>query len=173
MNPVGAWGSVLIDLAKSLWSPLRERRGSILPRSPITAVVRTVFSHSSARYVIVGGLSLLLDLAILTLFYRVLGAPLGLATGIGFWGSVVFNFTLQKRFAFQRSGATGRSLWRYGTLLVINTVLNIIVVAIFQRVGWGFVYGKVVVTAAQTVWNYFAYRYWVFAGRAVDVARPL
>ena len=125
-----------------------------------------IFRHSTVRYLLVGGCSLLLDLGLLTLSYRVFGLPLGVATAIGFWGSFAFNFTLQKKFAFANVSPTGRSLWRYCVLLVVNSIINIAVVALFDRLGWGFAVGKIAVTAAQTVWNYFVYRYWVFSNTA-------
>ena len=149
----------------------RETRGGILHRLSIASLSRTALSYSTVRYLVVGGLSFLLDLGLLTLFYRGFGVPLALATGIGFWGSVLFNFTLQKRFAFETRGATGRSLWRYGVLLAANSVIAIAVVTLFHSLGWGYVYGKVFVTAAQTVWNYFAYRSWVFAGSGDDARK--
>ncbi|MBM7820876.1 putative flippase GtrA [Cellulosimicrobium cellulans] len=128
--------------------------------------MRTVLEHSAFRYLLVGGFAFLLDLGLLALTYRVLGAPLWLATAVGFWGSFAFNFTLQRRYAFGGAMPTGPALWRYGVLLAANSLANIAVVGVFEHLGWGFAVGKVAVTVAQTVWNYFAYRYWVFGGRA-------
>jgi putative flippase GtrA len=126
--------------------------------------VRAVLEHSAFRYLLVGGVAFLLDLGLLALTYRVLGAPLWLATAVGFWGSFAFNFTLQRRFAFGGATPTGPALWRYCVLLAVNSLANILVVGVFERLAWGYALGKVAVTVAQTVWNYFAYRYWVFAG---------
>jgi putative flippase GtrA len=128
----------------------------------VQSLTRAVLQHSAFRYLLVGGTAFLIDLGLLSLTYRVLGAPLWLATGVGFWGSFAFNFTLQRRYAFGGLAPTGSALWRYGVVLAFNTVVNMVVVEVFERLGWGFALGKLVVTAAQTVWNYFAYRYWVF-----------
>lgn len=125
--------------------------------------VRRVLDHSATRYLVVGGSALLLDLGLLTLFYRGFGAPLWLATACGFWGSFAFNFTLQRRFAFGGQTPTGRALLRYCMLLAVNSLVNIVFVEAFERMGWGFAAGKIVVTVAQTFWNYLAYRHWVFA----------
>ncbi|MCO7274278.1 MULTISPECIES: GtrA family protein [Cellulosimicrobium] len=132
--------------------------------------MRTVLGHSAFRYLLVGGFAFLLDLGLLALSYRVLGAPLWLATAVGFWGSFAFNFTLQRRYAFGGAMPTGPALWRYGVLLAVNSLANIAVVGLFEHLGWGYAVGKVAVTVAQTVWNYFAYRYWVFGGRAAPAA---
>jgi putative flippase GtrA len=130
-----------------------------------------VSRHSAFRYLLIGGAAFFVDLGLLALGYRVLGLPLWLATGLGFWGSFAFNFTLQRRLAFGGVMPTGTALWRYGALLAVNTVANIVVVEVFERTGLGFATGKVVVTVAQTVWNYLAYRYWVF-GRGGKTIAP-
>ncbi|MFJ4107262.1 GtrA family protein [Oerskovia enterophila] len=132
-----------------------------------------LLQHSAVRYLGVGGAAFLLDLGLLTLAYRVFGAPLWVATGIGFWGSFAFNFTLQRRFAFGGQTPTGRALIRYCVLLGVNSAINILVVELFERAGWGFATGKLAVTAGQTVWNYFVYRYWVFsAGPSANTLPP-
>lgn len=127
--------------------------------------------HSAVRYLVIGGGAFLLDLGLLTLAYRGIGLPLWLATQIGFWGSFAFNFTLQHRFAFGGVAPTGRALWRYVLLLAVNSLANVVVVELFERLGWGFVTGKFTVTVLQTVWNYFVYRYWVF-GAPSSIDRP-
>ncbi|WP_171905270.1 GtrA family protein [Cellulosimicrobium cellulans] len=136
--------------------------------------MRAVLGHSAFRYLLVGGFAFLLDLGLLTLAYRVLGAPLWLATAFGFWGSFAFNFTLQRRFAFGGAMPTGPALWRYCVLLGVNSLANILVVGLFERLAWGYATGKVAVTVAQTIWNYFAYKHWVFAGhRTAPTPEPV
>ena len=154
--------------------PTLLERSRVLPVLPMARIVSAIFRYSTVRYLVVGGCSLLLDLGLLTLSYRVFGLPLEGATAIGFWGSFAFNFTLQKKFSFADASPTGRSLWRYCALLAVNSVVNIAVVALFEKLGWGFALGKIVVTGAQTVWNYFVYRYWVFAtsARTSEVSAP-
>lgn len=147
----------------------RSTRGRPLTHRDGRSLLSVALGHSAFRYLLVGGSAFVIDLGLLTLAYRGLGLPLGVSTAVGFWGSFLFNFGLQKRFAFGDASPTGRSLWRYGALLAINTVINIVVVDLFERLGWGFALGKTVVTVAQTVWNYFAYRHWVFARTAGDV----
>lgn len=125
--------------------------------------MRTVLDHSAFRYLVVGTASFLVDLGVLAFCYTVVGLPLWVATATGFWVSFFFNFFVQRRFSFGASVSLGASAWRYGALLAVNTVLNVVVVELFERSGLGFATGKLVITAAQTVLNYFAYRYWVFA----------
>jgi len=142
--------------------PGNEEGGTL---SRLQHAARRVIDHSAFRYLLVGGIAFAIDLGLLTLSYRAFGAPLWLATAIGFWGSFAFNFTLQRRYAFGGVVPAGAALWRYALLLVVNSVANMVVVEVFERLGWGYAVGKVSVTVAQTIWNYFAYRFWVF-GRA-------
>ncbi|MBO3083858.1 GtrA family protein [Cellulomonas fengjieae] len=134
---------------------MTRERYQVSPRSRL-------LDSSAVRYLGVGGLSFLIDLGLLALVYRVVGAPLWLATAAGFWGSVFANFWLQRRFAFGSDLPAGHALVRYGALLLVNTVINVVVVEWFQRAGLGYATGKATVTAAQTVWNYVLYRLWVF-----------
>lgn len=122
--------------------------------------------HSAVRYLAVGGVAFVIDLGVLTVCYDGIGMPLWVATGTGFWASFFFNFFVQRRFSFGGTGAgVATSFWRYGALLAVNTVVTMAVVEAFERGGPGFTVGKVVVTVAQTIWNYFAYRHWVFVAR--------
>jgi putative flippase GtrA len=128
-------------------------------------------AHPAVRYLAVGGCSFLIDLGVLTLCYTVLGTTLWFGTTAGFWVSFFFNFFIQRRFSFASSQAVGASFWRYGVLLAVNTVVTVVVVELFERTGMGFTTGKVVVTVAQTVWNYLAYRLWIFPpGRTENAA---
>lgn len=114
------------------------------------------------RYLLIGGSSFVLDLGLLTLGFRTLHLPLWVATAAGFWGSFFYNYLLQRRFSFDAAGSHVGSLVRYSALLAFNTVATIAIVGFFQRIGWGYVTGKIVAAAATTIWNYFAYREWVF-----------
>ena len=115
------------------------------------------------RYLLIGCTSFVVDLGLLSLCYRVLHWPLWLATGAGFWGSFAYNYLLQRRFAFTAAATVLGSLTRYSVLLGFNTLATMGIVELFQQLGPGYVAGKVAATGATTIWNYFAYKKWVFA----------
>lgn len=134
-------------------------------------------ASSAVRYLVIGGLSFLLDFGLLALCYRVFGWPLWVATAAGFWGSFFFNFFLQRRFSFNATGSLAGGVFRYSLLLGANTLATIGIVSFFEHVGAGILIGKIVATAATTVWNYFLYKYWVFRRTiphppAVDPSTP-
>ncbi|WP_129339762.1 GtrA family protein [Cellulomonas endophytica] len=123
--------------------------------------VRALLASSAVRYLLVGGLSLVVDVGLLTLLYEVVGTPLWLATLVGFWTSVVVNFLLQ-RAAFRSGAGLAGSAWRYGVLLGANTVVTVLVVDGAEAAGLGYAPGKLAAVALTTVWNFFLYRGWVF-----------
>ncbi|MFJ4207190.1 GtrA family protein [Paenarthrobacter sp. NPDC089675] len=126
------------------------------------AFITKFLSSSLFRFLLIGGLSFLVDLGLLALCYQVFGWPLWLATGAGFWGSFFFNYFLQRHFAFGGGGTAIGGVLRYSGLLAFNTLAVMGIVELFQFLGAGYVAGKVVATAVTMGWNYFIYKHWVF-----------
>jgi putative flippase GtrA len=126
------------------------------------SLIGRIFRHSAVRYLFIGGLSFLVDFGILAVLHTLFGVPVWLATAIAFLASFAFNYTLQRAFSFSSRASHGRTLAKYVALVVFNTAATVLIVALLEgsALGWGG--GKVAATVATTVWNYFAYRYWVF-----------
>jgi putative flippase GtrA len=127
-------------------------------------MIRRMFGHSAVRYLIAGGAAFLVDLGLLALFLNVFGWPLWLATGAAFLLSFFFTYTVQRIFAFTSKAPHGIAMLKYAALVAFNTAASVVIVASVDWTGAGWVVGKVVATVVMTIWNYFAYRYWVFAG---------
>lgn len=127
--------------------------------------VRRFFRHSAARYLFAGGLAFLFDIGLLALMKNVFGWPLEVATGAAFLGSFAFTYTIQRYFSFGSVNAHGAALLKYAALVAINTLATIAIVAIVNSTPLGWIGGKVIATGATLVWNYFAYRYWIFGSR--------
>ncbi|WP_166790865.1 GtrA family protein [Cryobacterium mannosilyticum] len=128
-------------------------------RSPFGRLIR----HSASRYLFAGGLAFLVDVGILALLRNILEWPLWLATGVAFVVSFFFTYTIQRLFSFESTAAHGGALFRYAVLVGFNTVAVVIIVTAINPTPIGWLGGKVIATVMSTVWNYFAYRYWVFA----------
>ncbi|MEV7604682.1 GtrA family protein [Paenarthrobacter sp. NPDC089322] len=126
------------------------------------AFIAKLLASSLFRFLVVGGLSFLVDLGLLALCFQVFGWPLWLATGAGFWGSFFFNYFLQRHFAFGGGGTALGGVLRYSGLLAFNTVAVMGIVELFQFLGAGYVVGKVVATIVTMGWNYFIYKHWIF-----------
>ena len=127
-------------------------------------MIRRVLSHSAVRYLVAGGAAFLVDFGLLWLLSEGAGWPLWLATGTAFLLSFFFTYTVQRVFAFESQSPHGVAILKYALLVAFNTVASVGIVALFEATGPGWAVGKVVSTIVLVIWNYFAYRYWVFAG---------
>ncbi|HYQ74696.1 GtrA family protein [Cellulomonas sp.] len=125
--------------------------------------LRALTANPALRYLAVGGSAFLVDLGLTALLHEVLHLPVWLASGTAFVLSFAYTYTMQ-RFAFRASVPHGGALLRYSALTAINTVATALIVQAVSATPVGWVGGKVLATLVTTVWNYFAYRYWVFAG---------
>ena len=130
--------------------------------SGLADVWRRLSRSSLVRYVLVGGLSFIVDLGLVWLLHVAAGWPLWIATGCAFVSSFIVNYTLQRLFSFSSRAPHGGALARYSILVATNTVLTVAIVTLLDTtiVGWG--WGKVIATILTTVGNYFAYRQWIF-----------
>ena len=118
---------------------------------------------SALRYLIAGVVAFLFDLGMLALFREVFGWPTWLAAGVAFVLSFAFTYTIQRVFSFGSDAPHGRALFRYTVLVVFNTIATALVVGLIDQTAAGWIVGKVAATVLTTIWNYFIYRFWVFA----------
>lgn len=125
-------------------------------------LARLAWGHSAIRYLLVGGFCFLVDVALLWLAHDLLGVPLAIATPVAFLASFAVTYTLQRLVAFASEARVVPSVARYTALVVFNTIATTGIVWLVDQAGGGWLIGKVVAVVATTIWNYFAYRYWVF-----------
>lgn len=115
------------------------------------------------RYLGAGILAFLVDFGLLALLRGVLEWPTAIAAAVAFLVSFAFTYTIQRTLGFMSRAPHGRALVRYTILVGINTVATAAIVALLDQTAAGWGIGKIVATAVTTIWNYFAYRWWVFA----------
>lgn len=125
--------------------------------------LRSAYGHPAVRYLLAGGVCFLLDFGLLALLHEVFGWPTWLSAGISFLVSFAFTYSIQRMFSFSSRAPHGRALVKYTILVGINTVATIAIVALVDKSALSWAGGKVIATLITTAWNYFAYRYWVFA----------
>ncbi len=114
------------------------------------------------RFLVVGGLSFLIDFGLLVLLHEVVGLDLIVATPVAFLASLVANYLLQRLYAFRATTGIGPSAVKYLALVAFNTVATSLIVAGSEQLGLGYEIGKVLSTALMTVWNFFLYKHWIF-----------
>jgi putative flippase GtrA len=139
------------------------------PSAPKPRLHRHLFS-----YLIIGGLTVVVDIGLLALLHEAYGVPLGVATTIAYCAAVAMNFALN-RTAMSSSGAHGltQHALRYGSLVVANYVITLVVVTTVGHLSaqW-YLVAKAAVVAGSTSWNFLLYRHWVFnPPRDTDLAR--
>ena len=130
-------------------------------RSP--SVPRTRLRRQLFFYLVVGGLTVVVDVGLLALLHESYGVPLAVATTVAFSTAVAVNFLLN-RTAMSSSGSQGltQHALRYGSLVVANYVVTLAVVTTAGQVGDRYLVAKVAVVAVSTWWNFLLYRHWVF-----------
>lgn len=114
-------------------------------------------------YLVVGGLTVVVDIGLLALLREVFGLPLGVATTVAYCTAVLVNFLLN-RTLMSSPGSRGltRHAFRYGGLVVANYVITLAVVTTVGHVSDWYLVAKAAVVAGSTTWNFLLYRYWVF-----------
>jgi putative flippase GtrA len=121
-----------------------------------------------ARYLLVGIVSFLLDVASLWLAYRMFHLPIAQATTLGFLVGLGFNFSASKLFTFRERSDTHGQAVRYAALLGLNYLLTLAIVSASEAWGPGFVVGKLCSVGLITSLDYLALGHWVFVAPRPD-----
>jgi len=133
---------------------------------------KVVLSNELARFIIVGGVSFVIDLGLLMLLHEVFLVDLLVATPVAFLTSLAFNYALQRVFTFRAENGKSVSFIKYCLLVAFNTVAVDLIVNFADWLGAGYQVGKVVATILTTAWNFLLYKHWIFrsgAGKKVAV----
>jgi putative flippase GtrA len=133
-------------------------------------LIRIVDGSHLIKFLLVGGASFAVDLALLVLLHEVLGVDLWIATPVAFIASLVFNFLLQRSFTFRAQNGRNVSFLKYVALVVFNVVAIDIIVNAFDFWGLSYAIGKAVATVVTTSWNFVLYKVWIFRR---EPAKPL
>ncbi len=133
------------------------------PAARTPGLLARAWSKSVVRYLAVGAFCFLVDVGLLWLLYDMIHLPLAVATPIAFLASFAVTYTLQRLVAFASDSRVVPSVGRYTILVAFNTLATTAIVWGVDQLGVGWLGGKVIAVVATTAWNYFAYRYWVFA----------
>jgi putative flippase GtrA len=115
------------------------------------------------RYLVIGGLSIAIDVSLLFTLHSIAGVQISIATTIGFLVSLIFNFVCNRiAMAGSETEQVMRHAFRYGLLVVANLLITVAVVTGAHHVGVSYLLAKLAVVAASTCWNFVLYRRWVF-----------
>lgn len=119
------------------------------------------------RYVVVGGISFLIDYALTWTFLQVL--PLLLANTLGFLCANIANFVLAHSWvfgrAFEREGLLRAWLSVLGVSVVGLVISDVVVWLAVVVLQWSLLWAKVLATAIGLLWNFLARLRWVYQDR--------
>ncbi|QQS02426.1 MAG: GtrA family protein [Austwickia sp.] len=133
-------------------------------------LVKRVLRHSAMRYLVVGGLSFAVNVLLLNiLIVHLHWDPERVAAPAAFLLTFGVAYTLQRVFTFRSEAGVNGSMARYLVLAGVNTLAQIPLHELGSALGLGTARRQILATGIITVWNYFAYRHWVY----VDRSHPL
>lgn len=128
---------------------------------------------AGSRFVVVGLLSLGVDMGSYIALHALAHVPVGLAAGGGFLCAFVVNFTLNRTWVFGGGAVHRRQLVRYTTLVAVNLPVTMVAVAGLVGLGLEYRLAKLVVAAGVAAVNYVVQRRWVFSPVAPARELPL
>jgi putative flippase GtrA len=128
-----------------------------------THTIRALARHSAVRFLVVGGLSVLVDTTSLFVFHGVLGIWLPIATVLAFAVAFVVNFGLNRAWAFGSAGGMGPQIGRYLLLVLVNLAVTVVLVSALTWGGLPYLVAKVLVAICLALVNYVVSKRWIFA----------
>jgi putative flippase GtrA len=115
-------------------------------------------------YMLTGGMTAVLYLGLFSFFWRWMGMSYLLGVTLAYSIAVLFHFSVNRRYTFQRHGSnlTGH-VKKYSVLLIINLIITLLVVNFSVKVLLlsPFI-GAVFSIAVSMLVGYILARYWVF-----------
>jgi putative flippase GtrA len=131
----------------------------------VTAAVdlgRAALRSSAFRFLVVGGLSVVVDTGLLYLLHGRLGLWLPPATALAFLAGFGVNFSLNRQWSFNATGAVRAQIGRYLVLVAANLALTIGLVQVLTWLSVPYLVAKVATTAALSAANYVISKRWIF-----------
>ena len=134
------------------------------------ALANRLLRHSVMRYLVVGGGSFAVNVLLLNiLIVHLHWDPERVAAPAAFLLTFGVAYTLQRVFTFRSEADVNGSMLRYLLLAGVNTLAQIPLHELGSSLGLGTARRQFLATGIITVWNYFAYKHWVY----VDRTHPL
>lgn len=119
------------------------------------------------KYLVGGGVYFWTGYGVFALLYSGVGLPWLWAKVGGDIIGRICEYSIQRYWAFRsQASSEGRHLRRYGSLILLNTLIDYSIVGGAHRLGISPYAGIFVSASFFTVWNYIWYRWWVFRKKA-------
>ena len=114
------------------------------------------------RYIFIGGVSYIIELAVLLSLANLLLLSSELSVAYSFWVGLIASFLLQKYFAFNNKERSkrivGKQTLLYGLLVLFNYTFTILFISWFSSL-LGLIVARTIALVLTVTWNDFSYRY--------------
>ena len=137
--------------------------GQTDPQSAATVHPVPWWRHGLLVYLAIGGLSFTVDAGLLMVLSVAVGFPVWLAATVGYWTSVVVNFSLNRR---TMAGLDGKLRWqsvRFAILLAANYGLTLLILSVGSEWRVPVIVSKCLAVVLAIAANFVLYRRLVFA----------
>lgn len=123
-------------------------------------------------FLVVGGVTFLIDLAVTTSLYSLLHLPAYLASAIGFLSGFFFNFPMNRKKVFRHSihdrFGIKQQIGLYALLSLFNLLATSLIVETLVVIGVNIGISKVLVTILIAVWNFLIFKFFVFSKKQTE-----
>jgi putative flippase GtrA len=148
---------------------------SQIDSTKLRETLRKIFTAEVIKFIVVGGVSALIEFSLLILFVEQAALDYLLANVMAFGITNIFTFILSRRFVFN-SSSTGTGKAYEATLFVLCLLGGLLVnqVVLWAMVEFTFVdyrAAKVIAILVTVVWNFFTRKHLVFRNREVATQR--
>lgn len=116
----------------------------------------------AVKYLFVGGSSAVLELVIFQLLYKCVLLDVVVSNILAIILATIYNFTLNRGFAFRSSTNMARSIALYLVLFCVNSAFSSGMVFLFQENSLPVFFGKIIAMCCTVSWNYYLYRNIIF-----------
>lgn len=121
-------------------------------------------------FLVVGAITLLIDVTVTRTLYSAFHFPAYLASGIGFLSGFVFNFPMNRKKVFHHSSNDTFSLrvqiFLYAGLSMFNLIATSLAVGLLtDNKVVAIQYAKIIVTAIFAIWNFIVFKFFIFSKR--------
>jgi len=144
-----------------------------MPSDPTRPSGRARLWRQFQRFVVVGVIATVIHYSVLITAVELGGSSPVPASGLGFALSAGVNYVLNRRFTFESDAAHGRSMLRFGIVLLAGLGWNLLLMQLFTvRLEYPYLPAQVLTTGLVLMWNFGGNALWSFAAHESERGKP-
>jgi putative flippase GtrA len=124
-----------------------------------------MFKYSFFRYGLVGVYSVILDYALLYVFFSLFNIDKNITITCAFFGSSVFNFFMHKRYTFKSHRAINKELYKYIGLVFVSYFITIYLINCLIELNINIYLAKLFTVIVVFIYGYFISKLFIYKGK--------